>query len=133
MPDVLNGFFAEAWTSTKPLATVPLPMPTMQVELCINGQIKQALIRLSPRKACGPDGIPAWLLKDHAPVITHIVNTSYRQGTVPASWKTANVCPIPKVSNPRTTTDWRPISITSCLGKIQESFIMKKTNADSSV
>ncbi|KAK6325774.1 hypothetical protein J4Q44_G00051160 [Coregonus suidteri] len=61
--DVLNGFFAETWTSTTPLAIFPLPMSTRQVELCSIGQLKQALIRLSPHKACGPDGIPAWLLK----------------------------------------------------------------------
>ena len=62
--DVFNVFFAEAWRSTTPLAIFPLPIPTRQVELCSIGQIKQALTRLSPHKACGPDGIPAWLLKE---------------------------------------------------------------------
>ncbi|KAJ8372885.1 hypothetical protein AAFF_G00275890 [Aldrovandia affinis] len=91
---------------------------SMQVhdDLCSTDSMKQALSRLSPRKVCGPDGITAWLLKEHAedlaPVLNHIVNTSYWHGTVSAAWKSANVCPIPKVSNPSTPSDWRPISLT---------------------
>ncbi|KAJ8381215.1 hypothetical protein SKAU_G00019930 [Synaphobranchus kaupii] len=92
--DVLNKFFAEAWTSTTPLTIFPLPLPTGEDDLCNIGQMKQALTRLCPRKACGPDGIPAWLLKEHAedlaPVLTHIVNISYLRGSVPTTWKTSN-------------------------------------------
>ncbi|KAK7922180.1 hypothetical protein WMY93_009082 [Mugilogobius chulae] len=91
---------------------------------------KQALKRLNPQKACGPDGIPPWLLKDNAedlaPVITHIVNASYKAGEVPAAWKASNVVPIPKAQNSSAIKDWRPVSITSCMGKIQEKFITKK-------
>ncbi|XP_045564706.1 uncharacterized protein [Salmo salar] len=50
---VFNVFFAEAWTSTTPLAIFPLPMPTRQVELCSINQIKQALTRLNPLKHVG--------------------------------------------------------------------------------
>ncbi|KAJ8353276.1 hypothetical protein SKAU_G00208430 [Synaphobranchus kaupii] len=128
--DVLNKFFAEAWTSTTPLTIFPLPLPTGEDDLCSIGQMKQALTRLCPRKAFGPDGIPAWLLKEHAedlaPVLTHIVNISYLRGSIPTTWKTSNVCPVPKGSNPSAPSDWRPISLTSCLGEILETFIMKK-------
>lgn len=92
--------------------------------------MKQSLLRLNPRKASGPDGIPPWLLKqcadDLAPVVTHLVNYSYQLGVVPIEWKAANICPVPKVSNPSQTGDWRPISLTSCLGKVQEKFVLKK-------
>lgn len=71
-----------------------------------------------------------WLLKEFsevlAPVVTHLVNTSYQLGSVPTEWKTANICPIPKVSSPGQKNDWRPISLTSCLGKVQERLIAKK-------
>lgn len=128
--DALNSFFAEAWINSTPLNIFPLPQPTGEEVLCNIGQMKQALTRLCPRKSCGPDGIPAWLLKEHAedlaPILTHIVNYSYMCGRVPTTWKTSNVRPIPKGSNPSAPSDWRPISLTSCLGKVQESFIMKK-------
>ena len=92
--------------------------------------MKLALTRLDPRKARGPDGIPTWLLKeqaeDLAPVITHLANCSYQQGRVPDIWKESNVCPIPKGQDPGSISDWRPISLTSCVGKTVERFVLKK-------
>lgn len=113
--EVLNSFFAEAWTSNKMCATFPLANPTKMHELCSIGQIKQALIRLDTRKASGPDEIPPWLLKNHAedlaPVKAHLINTSYQVGILPTAWKEANICPVPKVAQPNEKSDWRPISL----------------------
>lgn len=92
--------------------------------------MKRALTGLNPRKACGCDGILSLPLKDHAedlaPVLTHHVNISYVHGTVPVAWKTSNVCLITKTSNSSTPIDWRPLSLMSCFGKIQERFIIHK-------
>ncbi len=38
----------------------------------------------------------------------------------------ANICPVPKVAQPNKKSDWRPISLTSCIGKIQERFVLKE-------
>ncbi|CAB3981597.1 Hypothetical predicted protein [Paramuricea clavata] len=55
---------------------------------------------LSPSKATGPDGIPAYLLKRYskviAPSLTVLFELSLQQGVFPSEWKSANVVPIPK-------------------------------------
>ena len=58
------------------------------------------LSKLNPTKANGPDGIPGWLLKENADLfadpIKEILNSSYREGHLPQSWKFADIVPIPK-------------------------------------
>ena len=39
---------------------------------------------------------------------------------VPALWKQANVAPIPKKNDPLDTTNYRPISLLSTVGKVLE-------------
>ena len=70
-------------------------MPTV-AEFCVLKKV----IALNPAKASGPDGVPAWLLKENtdllAPVVTDILNCSYLEARLPQSWKLANVASIPK-------------------------------------
>ncbi len=47
-------------------------------------------------------------------------------GILPTAWKEANICPVPKVARPNEKSDWRPISLTYCIGKIQERFVLKE-------
>jgi hypothetical protein len=43
----------------------------------------------------------------------HLNNTSIAQGRIPALWKSADVTPVPKISNPKSVdSDLRPISLT---------------------
>ena len=50
---------------------------------------------LNPRKAPGPDGIPAWLLKENADIlaapVADILNASYQEGRLLYSWKRADI------------------------------------------
>lgn len=59
--------------------------------------VLKKLISLNPAKSSGPDGVPAWLLKENAdllaPVVTDILNCSYLEACLPHSWKHANVPP----------------------------------------
>ena len=41
-------------------------------------------------------------------------------------WKTAKICPTPKISPPTTNSDYRPISILPILSKIFESIILSQ-------
>ena len=49
--------------------------------------VLKKLIALNPAKAFGPDGVPAWLLKENAdllaPVVTDILNCSYLEDRLP--------------------------------------------------
>ena len=70
---------------------------------------------LKLKKASGPDGLPARLLKDSAVVIadcvSHLVNLFIKSGTVPSEWKQAKVVPLFKSGNKDDLDNYRPISI----------------------
>lgn len=56
-------------------------------------------------------------------VITAIINRSIVTSSFPDLWKIAIVRPIPKVSNPTSVRDLRPISLLPCLSKILERVV----------
>ena len=79
-------------------------------------------------KSPGPDGIPNWVLKSYAYVLSSpvasIFNASIQEAVVPSMWKKANVIPVPKKSVPKDISkDLRPISLTTTLSKICERFV----------
>jgi len=53
-------------------------------------------------------------------VVTHIFNFSFVNGIYPLIWKTANICPLPKVKHPSNLSDYRPISILCSISKALE-------------
>ena len=57
--------------------------------------------------------------------ITKIINASFKEQRLPFIWKVADVSPLPKIK-PVTDLrkDLRPISLTACLSKIAEEFIV---------
>ena len=82
---------------------------------------------LDPRKASGPDGVPSWLLKENAdlltPTITDILNSSFAECRLPPSWKSADIVPIPKQKPIKDVNKHlRPISLTPVLSKVAEKF-----------
>ena len=92
-------------------------------------RVLKKLTRFNPAKASGPDGIPAWLLKENADllaqVLTDILNCSYSEARLPRSWKEVDIAPVPK----QTPVDdvnkhLRPISLTPVLYKLAEDFVV---------
>jgi hypothetical protein len=83
---------------------------------------------LQPCKATGPDNVPSRFLKDFSHVladpVTTIINASLSSIVVPRVWKESNIIPIPKVQQPESEGDTRPISLTSCLSKLLEDFVV---------
>jgi len=53
-------------------------------------------------------------------VVTHIFNFSFSNGIYPQIWKTAIICPLPKVKHPSNLSDYRPISILCSISKALE-------------
>lgn len=94
--------------------------------MTVEGVIK-LLRRLNPRKACGPDLLPARILKELAdeiaPLLTTIFQVSFRDGQVPKDWKMANVTAIFKKGDKYKASNYRPVSLTSLCCKIQEHII----------
>ena len=78
--------------------------------------------------ATGPDDIHYQFLK-HLPdesllVVLDIFNSIWRTGVFPDSWREATIIPIPKPGKDASKpTNYRPISLTSCLCKTMERMI----------
>lgn len=92
-------------------------------------EVVEALLRIKT-ESVGMDGIPLKFVKLILPVIlpflTHLFNFSLTSSTFPTQWKTAKLIPIPKISSPSSTSDFRPISILSSLSKALEYLINKQ-------
>ena len=78
-------------------------------------------------KACGPDRISAHLLKlcsePLSPVLCKIYQQSLNSGIIPTIWKTSEIIPVPKKSNPTCYNDYRPIALTSIIMKCLERLV----------
>ena len=86
---------------------------------------------LKINKSAGFDGITNHILKEIIGVIvsplTHILNLSLTEGTVPLKMKIAKVVPIFKKGNTHNLGNYRPISLLTSLSKILEKLIYSRT------
>jgi len=91
-----------------------------------NGVI-ELLQSLNVHKACGPDGIPANLLKEAckeiAPSLSFIFQASLQQCTLPLDWKRANIVPLFKKGDRSTPSNYRPVSLTCICSKLLEHIV----------
>ena len=75
----------------------------------------------------GPDGIPFWVWKEHAeiltPILSNIWNLSLRTHTWPMSWKKSNINPIPKVDLSKEKSDYHCINITPVIARVFEKAV----------
>lgn len=89
--------------------------------------IREVLYNLNGRSAPGPDGLTNRVLRNlddrSISTITKEINKVWEEGSVPDSWKQATVVLIPKPGKPPSLDNLRPISLTSCLGKVAEHVI----------
>lgn len=79
-------------------------------------------------KSAGVDDIPYELIKHLGPRartrLLKIFNLVWKGEQLPSNWRTANIITLLKDGkNPEITTSYRPISLTSCMGKILEKII----------
>ena len=132
LTELLNDAFASVSAPLTPIAPSDnFAPPTGHLEdkyIVPIDAVKKQLAGVKCSKASGPDDIPNWLLKDNAGTlgapVACIINSSLREGYVPPLWKSADVCPLPKVSQPTNIhKDFRPISLTPVLSKIAEKFV----------
>ena len=92
----------------------------------------EPLLRRVVKTASGRDNIPYWLFStcsyELADVVAHLYNSTLRTGVVPHQWLiiTAIITPVPKISNPGTLSDFRPISITPILSRIIEKLVVSR-------
>ena len=83
--------------------------------------------RLTVVKSCGPDNIPARILKfcceEIAPILTVIFTQSLNLGDLPEDWLIGNITPIFEKGDRANPTNYRPISLTSICCKVLEHIL----------
>jgi len=89
--------------------------------------VRQRLAALRPDKAPDPDDIPLRILRKLSEEVsqppTIIFQKSIDDSVVPEDWKLANVCPIFKKVLKTQAANYRPVSLTSQVGKVFETII----------
>ena len=96
--------------------------------LCTEEEVLDLLLALDTTKSNGPDGISAKMLRgvacSLAPVLVKLFNLSITSCSLPSSWKTSQVVPIPKGSSASSSpSNFRPISLLSITSKLLEKII----------
>ena len=91
-------------------------------------ELNKAMKKLKRRKAPGEDKLHNEMLinlgETSRQVILCLFNRTLRTGTIPKAWRNAVISPILKKGKPQEDLNsYRPISITSCLGKLVERMI----------
>lgn len=134
LANIINKAFLSPMRSFTPIPADyvidPANSATQQPAFVVSKEsVYKKLIKLNRTKAHGPDGISGWVLKENADLlaepIADILNSSYREGRLPPSWKEANVVPVPKQKPVQDINKHlRPISLTPILSKIAEEYVV---------
>jgi len=102
------------------------------VHICPNittNDVFSASRSLKNKMTAGPDGIPSFVVKDCAQVLSlplsHIFNLIIQTGAFPEMWKTARVCPVFKKGDSSLIENYRPISILCNFSKLFETILYR--------
>ena len=128
--NTLNKYFASVFTE-EPLGNLPsVDRPTNSMnDLHISAEaIEKKLRQLNPNKSAGPDRIHPRILKETAREISLpleiLFSKSLADGSLPIDWKEARITALYKQKGDKShAANYRPISLTSVVCKILESFI----------
>jgi hypothetical protein len=91
--------------------------------------VQKLLEKIKPKKATGPDQVPARVLKNCsaslAPVFQKLFQKTISSGCLPDDWLNANVVSIYKKGDRTNPANYRPVSLTSIPCKLLEHIIYR--------
>lgn len=126
----------EQFTSLEPLPYRNLNIPVIQSQFefsLTNEKTVYKTIMNITSNSTGPDNLPSKLFKIMAKhisnPISHIINTSFNSGIYPSRLKHIAITPIPKVEEPISTAQFRPISNANFLSKIVSKITCSQMNS----
>ena len=94
------------------------------------GEVFSAIVDLKSSFNCGPDGIPAYFIKQCvyslSKPIQYIFNLSLSSGVSPSYWKNSYVTPIYKSGDRSEVTNYRGVCIQSALAKLLDFLITQQ-------
>lgn len=130
--EALNNHFSSVFTRENELNFLNMEdnkhklIPDIEVKV---DDIKEIVKDMKVDKAAGPDGIHCRIIKegiDSIGIALKIIFTqSLNTGKIPNDWKIANVVPIFKKGSKELMGNYRPVSLTSLIGKILERIVKK--------
>ena len=105
-----------------------LMSPSIFQDFLTKGELEGAIKKLKKRKSPGPDKVHNEMLQNLGEkgraILLKLFNRTWTEGSIPKAWKTATITPIlktgKKANDPKS---YRPISLTSCLGKLCERIL----------
>jgi hypothetical protein len=132
---IFNNYFSDQSTVDENGSSLPtldhLTVNNLDQINITEDDVIDVLKALNTTKATGPDEIHPRVLREASHVLgkplAKLFNLSIQTGTFPTMWKRANVTPIHKKDSTSEVSNYRPISLISCLGKVMERCIFKHT------
>lgn len=129
--ELLNKQFQSVFTEEDGDAPLPHMDSRTEASLSTLNIEEQAVLThlsaLSEYKSVGPDGVSPLVLKKCATAmffsIKLLFEKSLKEGAVPTKWKQANISAIFKKVDRGRPENYRPISLTSVLGKTMEKLV----------
>ena len=125
--ECLNDYFASV--SSVNYEFIRKTENTLSQIIITESEIEEIIRTLNSNKASGPDSISHKMLKGVAKPISKplalLFNRSITESCFPNSWKVANVTPIFKKGKKNSASNYRPISLLSCCGKLFERVVFK--------
>ena len=131
--DILDNLFSSVFTKEN-LDNIPDLNPGEKSNGCflsniliLEAAVNNKLMGLNPSKSPGEDGIHPRILKElHNSLskpLTILFNRSIQENKIPDEWKSAQVTALFKKGEKSDPNNYRPVSLTSILCKLLESFI----------
>ena len=130
--EVLNQFFTSVFFTIEDKENMPTMeerhggniLPELEISM---HEVMEKLTKWKVDKSPGPDGMPPHVLhrlrKELVTPLTKLFQFSAASGTLPEQWKTAHVSALHKKQSRKSTSNYRPVSLTCVVCKIMESII----------
>ena len=127
--ECLNQFFASVFTEENTsIILADIDNITYLETITVTEQkVKKLLAKLKTNKSPGPDGIHNKVIYEAREQLlyplTEMFRTSIETGDIPPEWKMADIVPIFKKGLKSDPNNYRPVSLTSTIGKLLETLV----------